>query len=335
MAERVNDLIWWDEGRKDRIYRKKIHGANEMSTTRFLVMKARRTSRSPVVWAILALASSVSGCGRSRIDTGEFSQSDSGGEEFEVAVAGALSDDEDKGHGTPGVSAAKLVRAVRESENWIHRVDSLFIRIESAWTRKPEAIAITRAGLEKQFPEMELNPKKHWDLKPSSKGTLEYAIDSQRLMWLEDTSGESRRVNIWDGKLAIAHIKDFAEEREHYYFDVTPQSIADGMFGSVSWPRTQPHSFWWNPTDVKKNMKNWGLAEDFVLLGRSQYHGVQCFVLHCASPEERGIAWRWYVGVQDRRLCGMVMISQVSQKKWVSSIGHWITKRLRPAVGFL
>jgi hypothetical protein len=59
------------------------------------------------------------------------------------------------------VDAAAMVRAVRGSEQWIHQVESLFLRMESVWT---SPCACGGAGADAS----------------TSKGLLEYAFDGNR-----------------------------------------------------------------------------------------------------------------------------------------------------------
>ena len=70
-------------------------------------------------------------------------------------------------------NAAELVRAVRESENWLHRIDSLRLRIEGKWSHPPESVAARYAKLKKQSPDQEPDPNSNWDLKPSISDILE------------------------------------------------------------------------------------------------------------------------------------------------------------------
>lgn len=88
-------------------------------------------------------------------------------------------------------NAVGLVRAVRESENWLHRIDSLKLRIEGKWTRSPEMIAAKYAELKKMSPNREPDPNSCWDLKPSYPDKLEYAIDfkTKRLRYVEEITG--------------------------------------------------------------------------------------------------------------------------------------------------
>ena len=88
-------------------------------------------------------------------------------------------------------NAAELVRAVRESEDWIHEVDSLYIRIEDKWTRTPEGIAARKAELKKEFPDVDLDPNRYSGLKPTSTGTIELYFGKERLRYLDEQNGES------------------------------------------------------------------------------------------------------------------------------------------------
>ena len=57
------------------------------------------------------------------------------------------------------IDAPGLVRTVRESENWIHDVNSLLIRVKSTWTRTPEGIAAYRRELKQQYPDKKIDPE--------------------------------------------------------------------------------------------------------------------------------------------------------------------------------
>src|SRR4030042_6040485 len=80
-----------------------------------------------------------------------------------------------KQNGEP--KAAELVQAVRASENWIHEIDSLHIRIETKLTRTPEAIAAKTIELKQQYPDLTADTSQFPELQPVSTGILEYAIE--------------------------------------------------------------------------------------------------------------------------------------------------------------
>ncbi|UCF15520.1 MAG: hypothetical protein JSW59_19145 [Phycisphaerales bacterium] len=102
-------------------------------------------------------------------------------------------------------NAAELVRAVRESENWLHRIDSLQFRVEGKWLRTPEGIAARRAELKRQDPNEKPDPQRDWSLRPSYGDSLEYTIDfvGQRLRIVENTPGRQYFLKIWDGRQTI------------------------------------------------------------------------------------------------------------------------------------
>jgi hypothetical protein len=246
--------------------------------------------------------------------------------------------------------AAELVRAVRESENWIHNIDSLYIRIESTWTRTSEAIAAQRALLRElsSNPNPELNQIP--EMKPVSKGTLEYAVDEGRVRFLSEESDYARLLSVWDGKKFISHENYFFSKQEQYQLNWTPQGNFNELIAfQTSWPKAQPHSFWWDNKDIDELMCYYGRPEEFVAAGRSNYRGIDCFVLQffprdllgivvgqsyrcdCGMEdrleygrigEVRGLAdqsYRWYIGTEDHLLHGLLWL--VSNKPHVE---HWM-----------
>jgi hypothetical protein len=251
--------------------------------------------------------------------------------------------------------AAELVRAVRESENWIHNIDSLYIRVESKWTRTPEAIAAQRALLalpqvKEQSSNLNAELNQIPELKPISKGILEYAIDEGRVRFLSEEPDLGRLLSVWDGKQFISHETYFFNKQEQYQLNWTPQGNFNELIAfQTSWPKAQPHSFWWDSKDVDELMCYYGRSEEFVVTGRSDYRGIDCFVLQfiprdllgivvgqsyrcdCGMEdrleygrigEVRGLAdqsYRWYIGTKDRLLHGLVWL--VSNKPHV---GHWM-----------
>ena len=201
-------------------------------------------------------------------------------------------------------NAFELVRAVRESENWLGRIDSLTLRIEGKWSRSPESIAARRAELKKQYPDQEPDPNRSWDLKPIVSDILEYAIDfkRQRLRYVEETPGREYFLRIWDGKQAMRYAK--AASGSQQYTLNSDKEMFEKFFGSLSWPRSQPHSFWWEPQNIDEMIDHFGRAEDFKITGRDEYRGVVCHILECMSRHDPQLTYRWYVGVEDHLLYG-------------------------------
>ena len=232
------------------------------------------------------------------------------------------------------VNAAELVRAVRESENWIHQVDSFFLRIESKWTRTSKAIAIEAQGNKGRSSRM-----RSTNLKPVSMGTLEYAIDHQnkRVRFVRDTSGERQAIRIWDGEQLISYYRSFTHGQESYHLESTLEgrSFHELIACETSWPRAQPHSFWFDRKDTDEILKVYGYPEDFVLKDRSNYRGVDCYVLECDRTKVHGIVsglvYRWYVGTDDKLLYGNIKL-----RYGKPDIEHWALdyKEVAPSCWF-
>ena len=255
------------------------------------------------------------------------------------------------------ITAAKLVQAVRESENWIHEIDSLYIRIESKSTKTPEGIAARRAGLRQRFPNEDLEPSRFPELKPVTTATLENAFDETRVRFLNDQRDSGRELKIWDGRRLVVHEVPLYEGQEQYTLSRTPQSNFQDMLAfEKSWPRAQPHSFWWDDKDINELLNYYGHAEDSSITGRCDYRGVDCYVLEipprgitglvivpsypgCKScqrrqygliGEARGLAgqsFRWYVGAKDHRLYGLAWLSNKKPR-----VEYWMSdyREVRP-----
>jgi len=199
-------------------------------------------------------------------------------------------------------NAAELVRAVRESENWIHEINSLQFRVEGKWSHPPESIAAKYAELKKLSPDEEPDPNRNWELKPSYGDNLEYAIDFKNkfLRYVKDTPGKDYAIYVWDGRQALRYIRD-NDGYQQYDIDPTTEMI-EIVFGSVSWPKSQPHSFWWKPRDVNEAMYIYGYPEDFRLVGKEIYRGTPCYILeydYVRKEDSMKRVFKWFVGIDD------------------------------------
>jgi hypothetical protein len=254
--------------------------------------------------------------------------------------------------------AADLVQAVRESENWIHEIDSLYIRIETRLTRTPEVIAAKTTEMKQQYPDMAIVPSQFPELKPVATGILEFAIDKIRVRSLSEEHDSRRQIKIWDGKQLLSHDVSFLDWQEQYSLARTPQGCFQDMLAyETSWPRAQPHSFWWDIRDVDELMSYYGHAEDASIAGRCNYRGTDCYILDipprgipglvvvqsypgCETCSERrhyglageavdlaGQSFRWYVGVKDHNMYGLVWLSNKKPR-----IEYWMSdyKEIHP-----
>lgn len=253
--------------------------------------------------------------------------------------------------------AAELVRAARAGENWLHEIDSLYIRVESTSTKTPEGLPARRADLRQQFPDGELKADRFPELKPVTTAVLEYAIDESRVRFLSDQQGSRCDLKIWDGKQLMFHEVPLLEGQEQYTLDRTLHGyFRDILASDTSWPRAQPHAFWWDDKDIDEYLSFYGRAEDASMAGRCDYRGVDCYVLNVRPKgipglvivqtypgckgcqrrqygligEARGLAgqsYRWFVGAKDRRLYGLMWLSNDKPR-----VEYWMSdyKEVRP-----
>jgi len=256
------------------------------------------------------------------------------------------------------IDAAALVQTIREGEAWIHKVDTMRLRMESTWSK---ATAPQTSG---QSPPVEPcncasgGSRDAAPLKVISTGILEYAIDRNRLRFLDDQPGRERALKIWDGKQFTLH-ETPSRGREHYFLDYTPQgNLADIFASETSWPRSQPHSFWWDAKDIDELSAYYGRPSEFQCAGRQDYRGVPCQVLQLYPTEVRAVlhgqsyrcdagmrgneeygrigevrglanqSCRWYVGTEDRLLHGVIW--SVSDRP---RLEHWMLDYRQVAPG--
>lgn len=206
-------------------------------------------------------------------------------------------------------NAAELVRAVRKSEMWMYDFDSLYVRAEGKWTTSPEAIASRRREIKEQLGVDDPNERRFPGLRKTSRDILEYAVDRKRVRYLTDDPGYWRQLKIWDGNELRIHEKYYHHPQNCYVlFDKIQERTFHELFACYyGWPRSQPHSFWWNPRDVSAHMDFYGRPESFRLIGKQTYREIPCYVLQYDLPDNvsAGLAWRWFVGQSDHLLYGI------------------------------
>lgn len=243
----------------------------------------------------------------------------------------------------PGVDAAALVQAVRDSERWVHEADSLSLRIESVWAQA--------AAAQSSQADSEGEPASCGcaQLATGPKGLLEYTFDGSRFRFMEDQPGQSRSLKIWDAKQLIAH-EASSGRRGYYLLDRTTQgNLEDVLTAKTAWLRSQPHSFWWDSKDVEGLVAYYGRPKDFACIAREDYRGVACHVLELRPTEVRAIlhgqsygcdsgtdnyqqqgfigevrgladqSCRWYIGADDGLLRGIIW--RIAERP---RIEHWM-----------
>ncbi|MCX5636161.1 MAG: redoxin domain-containing protein [Planctomycetota bacterium] len=209
-------------------------------------------------------------------------------------------------------NAADLVREVRKTEMWMYDFDSLHIRAQGKWTRSPEAIAKKRAEIKDQDGVDNPDVRQYPDLRETSQEILEFAVDRKRVRYLSDDPGHFRQVKIWDGNELKINEKYYHHAQEHYslYSTLKERMFHELLPCDFGWPRSQPHSFWYDQRDVNEAMDFYGRPADFKLVGRQRYREIPCYVLKYNVPDKlvAGLTFRWFVGQSDHLLYGLQSI---------------------------
>jgi thiol-disulfide isomerase/thioredoxin len=146
---------------------------------------------------------------------------------------------------------------------------------------------------------------------------VEITFDRDRFSKLAVEKDHMRRLKYWNGSQYEEHTRYPFQNQEHYALDAVPWRFLhpEELMIDVSWPRAQPHSFWWNPRDVQAAVRYWGRPEEFTLIGEEEYSGKHCYVLeYSGEPRPR----RWYVGKRDGLLYGYHTLtdSGTPWRKW-------------------
>jgi thiol-disulfide isomerase/thioredoxin len=202
------------------------------------------------------------------------------------------------------ISAADLVQKIIDDESKVDGVKSLYLRLEGKWTRTPEGIAARTAELKKQFPNLEINVEHFPDLRPEMAEDLEVAFDAKRERKLSNWHEDIYQLQIWDGARTVTHEKQVPANEEHYAF-TSERTGGQDLLYDLSWLRMGPHTFCFEPAR-KLSDDDWlpyGLPSDYAFAGEADFRGRHCFVL-----ENHQARRRIYVGADDRRLHGLVIL---------------------------
>ncbi|MBN1507120.1 MAG: carboxypeptidase regulatory-like domain-containing protein [Sedimentisphaerales bacterium] len=219
-------------------------------------------------------------------------------------------------------NAAKLVRAVRQTELWLHDCNSLYLRVAGRWTKTPEGIAKRRTEIKEEYGVDDPNVRQFSGLRATFEQSLEFAVDRERVRYLTDDPGYWRQLKVYDGNELRIHEKYYHQAQEHYslYNEIPERMFQELLACYYGWPRSQPHSFWYDKRDVNEAMDYYGRAEQFKLLGREVYRDVPCYVLDYQFPPERAadLTYRWFVGRSGGLLYGIQSV-----RGGQPGIEHW------------
>jgi len=148
-------------------------------------------------------------------------------------------------------------------------------------------------------------------LKPVEEGRVEFCIDNRRFRRSADYPGKHEQVEIWDGQQFVIYNKYYTHEQEEYFIDRELGNRGQSLLAGLAWPKARTQVYWWHEdAQDTMNREDWdGRAEAFMLTGKADYRGVSCYVLECLPKEFRRVR-RWYIGVTDGLLRGIMVYEQ-------------------------
>jgi hypothetical protein len=206
------------------------------------------------------------------------------------------------------VKAADLVQQVRDSEQWIHQIQTLRWSVRTHSIRTPESLRLQERQIKQRHPEEDLTNKRFWGLMLEQPGQFFLSMDRSRLRWREAEDQRYIRDHLWDGETFYASATHFTHEQEQITIRPTLGDGANFLLSGMAWPRAQHHRFWWQ-TDM-----DCGCATDpateappdrdpasdtFTLIGQESFRDTPCYVLDCIWTGER-----WYVAIANGLLYG-------------------------------
>ena len=196
------------------------------------------------------------------------------------------------------VDAAKLVEEVRQSEQWVHEVKSLYFRMKSTWINSPQEIASRTAELKKDWPDDEVDANRFPELRPRTEEVVEIAFDQTRVAQ-RVTGPREISFSRLDGKEGLFLWQKLPNGRVRLELSTfAGDSDELSALSRTGWLRAGPHPWRWNSDERKQQLAQLSpRPAEFVLGGTKQFRGVNCHVL-----ENRRSPVVWYVGVDDHRL---------------------------------
>jgi thiol-disulfide isomerase/thioredoxin len=213
------------------------------------------------------------------------------------------------------ISAADIVKRVRQSEDWIHQAQSLHISAEDKWIRTSQGIEHYKKDTKERFPDAD---EKLLELAPVAEGHIEVYFDSKRFRSFSSSGGFMEILNVWDGRQFVSYSKSYTHNQEQYYIASELGDRGEFILSTFTWPRAYKHCFWWEQQQNEPNADDsYGGPEEFVMMGKQDYRGMPCYVLEC-YPKSFTRVRRWFVGIDDGLLYGNLVyeMGQLSNEYW-------------------
>lgn len=227
-----------------------------------------------------------------------------------LSLAGGLFAAEEKAGGSKTQDGAALMRAHQESILWMTRVKSLHLKAIAKEEKTLPGLLKNQRDVQRQFnPGKNPDPLDFKQLLPEFEFEYECDFDQNRFhqttnFLAPQKTLTDRHVRFWDGKRGVVYSRDLYRKEEFHEFSASPKEAGSSML-SIGLEYTKPvwNKFWWH--DTPENQKNYelqfGKPEDFVYVGRDEYHGVDCHVLLSSRGNQTD---RYYFRRQDGRWIG-------------------------------
>jgi len=207
-------------------------------------------------------------------------------------------------------TGAELMAKVREDLQWLAEVESLQIEAVAVDRKSPEELEKTLQQLRRMYPaQKEFTSREFTELLPEVKIPIHVAYDRNRIrLAYEHLNPEGnqlyRFVDFRDGDRTVGHmISSGFTPYENYEVKNSSEPFTPDIFSYFHWTQ-QPISFDWevSPRAGEPQYAEFGEPENYILVDREDFHGVDCYVLlRVDGFNDRD---RFYIGVKDHRWYG-------------------------------
>ena len=215
------------------------------------------------------------------------------------------------------VDVIALIKEIRQSEQWFSQVSSLQVQLNETTIRTSQGIAKERDRLGKLYPSRkEFDPAIYTGLQPQEYELKQFMFSPKRILYESRRTDGRYSLSFWDGKQEITASGSDSDHITSYIFsDKSGRTVGQRVLNNMIWPRSSVQSNWWREIDTQRaTQMRMGPIEDFKLAGRKDFRGIECYVL-----ETRAGFIKWYVGVEDHLLHGIVArrLKDVNNEKQV------------------
>ncbi|MCH8824896.1 MAG: TlpA family protein disulfide reductase [Planctomycetes bacterium] len=202
------------------------------------------------------------------------------------------------------VDVIALIKEIRQSEQWFSQVSSLQVQLNETTIRTSQGIAKERDRLGKLYPSRkEFDPAIYTGLQPQEYEQKQFMFSPDRILYESRRTDGRYSLSFWDGIQEITASGSDSDQITSYIFsDKSGRAAGQRVLNNMIWPQAAVQSYWWRQIDTQRATEmRMGSINDFKLSGRKDFRGIDCYEL-----ETRSGFIKWYVGVEDHLLHGIV-----------------------------